>query len=269
MKKRNITEFQILSEVVRKQPHIKQKEIADILGITVQGVSEHMRNLIREEQIKNRGRGEYVITEKGMASLKTWISDFKNYLNDVNQNLYRYKDVWPAIASENVNPGETVGVYMKKGVIYVSKNIESDATAKVFYGGNSGEDVAIHEIQGHIDVQNGKVIFLKIPSEVMGGSRNVDYDIVKSTFEEYPDAVVATAGTVGTVIVNKLEIHPDIRFAVSEGIVSACNRGCDVIAIITGKMAEKIIKTVDKNKISYTLLNASKTTDSYEQPMFS
>jgi putative transcriptional regulator len=269
MKKRNITEFQILSEVVRRQPHIKQKEIADILGITVQGVSEHMRNLIKDEQIKNRGRGEYVITEKGMASLKTWISDFKNYLNDVNQNLYRYKDVWPAIATEEIVPGETVGVYMKKGIIYVSKNIESDATAKVFYGGNSGEDVAIHEIQGHIEVQNGKVIVLKIPSEVMGGSRNVDYNIIKNVFEDYPDAVIATAGTVGTVIVNKLGIHPDIRFAVSDGIVSACNRGCNVIAIITGKMAEKIIKTVDKNKISYTLLNASKTTESDEQPMFS
>ena len=102
MKKRNITEFQILSEVVRKQPHIKQKEIADILGITVQGVSEHMRNLMKEEYIKNKGRGEYVITEKGMAGLKAWISDFKNYLNDVNQNLYRYKDVWPAIAMEEV-----------------------------------------------------------------------------------------------------------------------------------------------------------------------
>jgi putative transcriptional regulator len=103
----------------------------------------------------------------------------------------------------------------------------------------------------------------------MGGSRNVDYNIIKNVFEDYPDAVIATAGTVGTVIVNKLGIHPDIRFAVSDGIVSACNRGCNVIAIITGKMAEKIIKTVDKNKISYTLLNASKTTESDEQPMFS
>ncbi|ABR54284.1 regulatory protein Crp [Methanococcus vannielii SB] len=261
MKKRNITEFQILSEVVRKQPHIKQKEIADTLGITVQGVSEHMRNLMKEEFIKNKGRGEYVITEKGMAVLKSWISDFKSYLNDVNQNLYRYKDVWPAIAAEDVVSGDNIGIFMKKGLIYASKELNSNATAKVFFGGLKGEDIAIHDIKGHIEVNKGKVIVLKIPAEVMGGSRNVNYDIITDTITEYPESVIATAGTVGNVVTSRLEIHPDIRFAVSEGIVSACNRGSDVIAIITGKMAEKIIKVIDKNKISYILLDASKNID--------
>ena len=70
MKKRNITEFQVLSEIIRKQPHIKQKEIAENLGITVQAVSEHIRNLVKEGYVKSRGRGEYVVTEKGLRKIK-------------------------------------------------------------------------------------------------------------------------------------------------------------------------------------------------------
>lgn len=259
MKKRNITEFQILSEIVRKQPRIKQKEIAGVLGITVQGVSEHIRNLLKKEYIKSRGRGEYIITDKGMQALKIWISEFKNYLNNVNQDLYRYKDIWPAIADEDLEEGDKVYLYMKKGFICASKTIESEATAKVFDGGKKGEDIAIHEIKGFIDIPKGKVIILKIPPKVKGGSKNVNYDLIKGILNENKDAVIATMGTVGNVVTQKLGLHPDIKFAVSEGIVAACNRGCDVIALITGKMTEKVVKSLNKDKISYTVLDTTKS----------
>jgi putative transcriptional regulator len=261
MKKRNITEFQILSEIVRKQPHIKQKEIAEVLGITVQGVSEHIRNLLKKDYIKSRGRGEYVLTDKGMRALKTWISEFKNYLNDVNQDIYRYKEIWPAIAYEDLEEGDEAYLFMKKGHLYASKSIKSESTAKVVEGGKKGEDIAITDITGMIEIKKGKVIILKIPPKVKGGSQNVDYNLIKNIFDENKDAVTASMGTISYVVSKKLGINPDIRFAVPEGVVSACNRGCDVLCLITGKMTEKIVKVLDKNKISYTVLDTAKNTD--------
>jgi putative transcriptional regulator len=261
MKKRNITEFQILSEIVRKQPHIKQKEIASVLGITVQGVSEHMRNLLKKNYIKSRGRGEYVLTDKGMRALKQWISEFRNYLNDVNQDIYRYKDIWPAIAYDDLNEGDNVCLFMKKGLLYASKTIKAEARAKVIEGGKKGEDIAVSNIKGIIDVKKGKVLILKIPPKVKGGSKNVQYDLIENMIEKNENAVIASMGTVAYVASEKLGIKPDIRFSVPNAVVNACNRGCDVICLITGKMTEKIVKVLDKNKISYTVLDTAKNID--------
>ena len=258
MKKRNITEFQILSEIVRKQPHVKQKDIADVLGITIQAVSEHMRNLLKKGYIKSRGRGEYTITDKGMRALKTWISEFKRYLDDVTQDLYRYKDVWPAIANEDLDEGDEVYLFMKKGLLYASKEIKTEAKGKVLEGGKKGEDVAICNIKGIIDVPKGKVVIVKIPPRVKGGSKNTNYEMIKNILEENEDLAIATMGTVANVVASKMNLYPDIRFAVSEGIVAACNRGCDVLALITGKMTEKVVRVLDKHKISYTVLDATK-----------
>ena len=258
VKKRNITEFQILSEIVRKQPHIKQKEIADVLGITVQGVSEHIRNLLKKGFITSRGRGEYVLTADGMKALKVWISDFKSYLNHVNQDIYRYKDIWPAIANEDLQEGDEVYLYMNKGHLYASKEIKSESTAKVVEGGCAGEDIAIENIMGIIEIKKGKVVILKIPPKIKGGSKNVDYEVIQNVLDANKDSIIATMGTISHVVSKKLNIMPEIRFAVLEGIVGACDRGCDVVCLITGKMTEKVVKTLDKHRISYSVIDCAK-----------
>ena len=163
MKKRNITEFQILAEIIRKQPHIKQKEIAEALGITVQGVSEHIRNLLKKGYIKSRSRGEYILTDKGIRVLKTWISQFRDYLEEINRDIYRYKDIWPAIADEDIEDGERVYLFMKSGLLYASKKVKTPSTAEVVEGGKKGEDIAITNIEGIIEMKKGKVTILRIP----------------------------------------------------------------------------------------------------------
>jgi predicted transcriptional regulator len=42
--KGEFTKFQILFEVMRNQPHVKQKDISDKLGITIQAISKYFKN---------------------------------------------------------------------------------------------------------------------------------------------------------------------------------------------------------------------------------
>ena len=57
------TEFQILLEVMRSQPHVKQKDVADAVGITVQAVSKHFKKLSREGLLDvGLERADYRIT---------------------------------------------------------------------------------------------------------------------------------------------------------------------------------------------------------------
>ncbi|WP_423792819.1 winged helix-turn-helix transcriptional regulator [Methanocaldococcus indicus] len=259
MKKRNITELQILAEILRKQPHIKQKEIAENLGITVQAVSEHIRNLVKEGYITAKGRGEYVITEKGIKKLKDWMSEFKKYLEEISAAIYRYKDVWPAIAEEDVKEGDEVYLYMYRGNIYASKNKKTSAKGTVLVGGKKGEDIALHNLSGIIPIDRDvKVYIFKVPPEIFGGSKKVDYDLIKENIKNLDNYVVATMGTVGYVVANKLNLTPEIRFAVGDGIIKAIERGTNVILFVTGKMSEKIIKKLEKHKISYQITDVQR-----------
>ena len=38
-----LTHFQILSEISKQDPHLKQKDLAQTLGITIQAVSENIK----------------------------------------------------------------------------------------------------------------------------------------------------------------------------------------------------------------------------------
>ena len=46
--KGELTKFQILFEITKRQPHVKQEEISNVLGITVQAVSKHFKTLMKE-----------------------------------------------------------------------------------------------------------------------------------------------------------------------------------------------------------------------------
>ncbi len=255
LKKRNITELQVLAEILNHQPHIKQKEIADSLGITVQAVSEHIRNLIKEGYLCSKGRGEYFVTEKGVKKLKIWVDELNNYIKDIRASLYRYKDVWPAIASEDLNEGDEVYLYMYRGNVWATKNKITSAKGKVLVGGKKGEDVAIHQLSGIIEIPECRVIIFKLPPEIEGGSKKVDYNLIKENLKNLDNYVVATMGTVGYVVAKKLNYTPEIRFGVNTGVVNAIKRGTNVVIFVTGKMAERIIKNLEKYRIGYTVID--------------
>ena len=46
--KGEFTKFQILLEIMRNEPHVKQKDISETLGITIQAVSKYFKKLTRE-----------------------------------------------------------------------------------------------------------------------------------------------------------------------------------------------------------------------------
>jgi predicted transcriptional regulator len=63
--KAEFTKFQILFEVMRNQPHVKQKDISDKLGITIQAISKYFKKLSKEGYIEvGSERADYRLTSK-------------------------------------------------------------------------------------------------------------------------------------------------------------------------------------------------------------
>ena len=165
-----------------------------------------------------------------------------------------YKSVWPAIAKEELNEGETVWLKMEEGTLYAGKE-ETSAHAKVLHHTNKGEDVALVSLGGTIELEPGFVVIIKLPTINQGGSQACDLDHVQSILKKYPDQFnrVGIMGTVSRAMTDKLEMKADFEFATPQATVAAAKRGLNVLVFAVGKMTRNLTKKMDEEGISYVI----------------
>ena len=105
---------------MRHQPHIKQKDISDKLGITIQAISKYFKKLTKEGLLEaGSERADYRLTPKAAAKLREDIRALETYVLEVKHDL-KVEHAWPAIATEPVKAGQEVGLVMKEGIMYTA-----------------------------------------------------------------------------------------------------------------------------------------------------
>lgn len=240
-----MTHFQILGEVSKNEYHLRQKDIAERLDITVQAVSENIKTLVDEGYISSQeGRAPYKITQKGLTKVKKDAVLLKKYADDVLEIMNYYKSIWPAIASEDMEIGDEVSLYMNNGLLYAklnsNDNTNSDdnstehrgAIAKVLESVSKGDDVPLSSLHGNIYLSEGQVVIITLPTINQGGSRATDLDIIKNIYENGLSRwgedsgfdKVAVMGTISHVVPNKLNIPYEIEFAVAQSTIAATRK---------------------------------------------
>lgn len=256
-KKGELTRFQILGEIARNEPHLRQKDIGEKLGITVQAVSENIKSLVEEGYVESgSARYRYKITKKGIERIKKEALALRNYSEEVLETMNTYKSVWPAIAEEDLQTGEEVGLFMKNGTLYASKK-PAPAHAEVLFDSKVGEDVALIGLGGTIELTTGNVVILVLPTINQGGSKETDLEKVIEVYKKGFDRV-GIMGTVSRAVVDKLEIKADFEFATPQSTVAAAKRGLDVLVFAVGKMKNSITRRLDAEEIHYTLEDVRK-----------
>ncbi|MBV1767982.1 MAG: winged helix-turn-helix transcriptional regulator, partial [Methanobacterium sp.] len=90
-KRGEMTHFQILAEIAKQEPHLRQKDIADKLGITVQAVSENLKTLVDDGYVESgTGRSPYKITKRGIDKLKKQALNLRKYSETVLDTMNTY-----------------------------------------------------------------------------------------------------------------------------------------------------------------------------------
>jgi len=251
-KKGELTRFQILAEIAKQQPHLRQKDIAEKLGITIQAVSENIKSLTDEGFVEIReGTARYHITKRGIEKLKKEAIDLRKYADEVVETMNTYKSIWPAIAKEELESGEKVWLKMENGILYATKE-KSPASAEVLHDAQKDEDVALVQLSGTIELKNGIVTIIKLPTINQGGSRACDLDKIQKIYEKGFDKV-GIMGTISRAVTDKLEIFPDFEFATPQATLAAAKRGLNVLVFAVGNMNKSITKKLDENGIQYTI----------------
>ncbi len=262
-----LTHFQILGEISKQEPNLKQKDLAERLGITIQAVSENIKTLTELEYITSKdGRAPYKITQKGIAKVKKDAITLRKYSDSVLDTMTYYKSTWPALAKEDLKEGDEVGLYMENGRLYASINAQTSAYADVILDTKKGFDVALTNLKGIIEIKESKILLISLPPIKQGGSRATDMDLVKEIYESKYENFglssidkVAAIGTTSHAVANNLDIPIDIEFGVSEAAQSAVRKGLNVMILAIGDMTKNIAKDLEDANIPHQVIDARKT----------
>lgn len=267
--KGEFTKFQILFEVMRNQPHIKQKDIADKIGITIQAISKYFKKLAKEGYLEaGSERADYHLTPKGIVKLQEDIRSLESYVNEVKKDL-KIEHAWPAIATQPVKGGEEVGLIMKEGIMYtVSKDSpQAEASGTALADAQTGDDLGLKDLHGKVKVRHGRILIVKLPSIRKGGSRATDLTKIRAYIDEFKPDRIGVMGAVGRAVLAKVGCETDIEFGIGRSAAIAASRGLNVCVLVVGRMVNRIIEEIDHinmktgGSIIYEVKDAQKTID--------
>lgn len=259
-KKGELTRFQILAEIAKQEPHLRQKDIAGELGITIQAVSENIKSLADDGLVETgKGHVHYKITKKGIEWVKSEAGILRKYSDQVLDTMNTYKSIWPAIAREDLKSGDEVWLEMDKGILYATTH-ETTAHAEVINDTKKGEDVSLTKLGGIIELEPGQVIIIKLPTINQGGSRVTDLEKIEEIYQSKKDSIdrVGIMGTISRAVSNKLDIPIDFEFATPEATLAAAERGLNVMVFAVGKMTRSITQKLDDEDIKYIMEDVKK-----------
>ncbi len=251
--KRESSRFQILVEIAAHQPNLRQKEVANKLGVTPQAISEYIKELVAEGLVTTDGRMRYSITKKGVEWLLESAAELKRYARVVMEEIISHVSVWTAIAESDLVEGERVSLEMRNGLLYANRKEDIEASGIVIASVHKGEDVGISDLRGLISLEEGRVTLCKVPRVQMGGSRGVDLEVLKALLSE--KRMVGCLGIEALVALRKAGREPDVLFGAKEFAVEAAYHGISSLVVSVDEQIPGLLSRLESEGLKYELID--------------
>lgn len=252
--KRNATRYRILVQIAERQPAVSQQEIADVIGVTAQAVSDYLRDLVEQGYVEMHGRGRYEVTKEGVDWLISQTDSLKEYVQHVSQDVIGEVEIETAIASTEIREGQTVSLKMRDGVLHALRDGGDGATAVAITDADAGQDVGVTNFEGVVDYEVGTVTVFAVPEVRDGGSSAVDPDRTAELAER--NELVATAGTEALVAARRAGVEPDVRFGTVSAVTEAAARGLDVLLLAARTELSRHTAELRDGNVSYEVVDA-------------
>ncbi len=222
------TKVLILHQMV-KEPGVGQREMATILEVTPQAISDYLKHMEEEGLVEREGRDARPTVE-GFQFLQEHLQELGDFTYQAMRDVNVINSC-PAIAGEDLREGEPVVLELEDGYIIARKGKWGPSTGVAGRDARMGEDLAVRELQGIIEFSTGSVVVVALPSAVEGGTSVLDLDDLEEWLANVEQDVVAVVDPVGVVAAKLLDLHVDIYFGVDRATVDAALRGLDVLVL--------------------------------------
>jgi putative transcriptional regulator len=226
--KREATRYRILVEIAERQPAVSQREVAEAIGVTSQAVSDYLRDLIEQGQVRKRGRGRYEISKEGVDWLISNTDDLRSFLNHVTENVIGEVEVETAIATADIEEGQPVSLSMREGALQARPGATGSATAVAVTDAAAGDAVGVTDFEGIVEYDPGRVTVVTVP-RVDERERPPGAGMVRDRARNHD--LLVTAGTEALVLARQADLDPDLRFGTAPAVREAATRGLDVLLL--------------------------------------
>jgi putative transcriptional regulator len=251
--KRESSRFQILVEIAAHQPNLRQKEVAESLGVTPQAISEYIKELVADGLVTTDGRMRYSITKEGVEWLLESAAELKRYARVVMEEIISHVSVWTALAETDLVEGERVSLEMKSGLLYADKKEGVEASGVVIGDAKMGEDVGVSDLRGLISLDEGRITLCKVPRVQMGGSRKVDLNLLER--ELTGKKMVGCLGLEELVALQKVGREPDVIFGAKEFAVEAAYHGISSLIVSVDEQIPGLLTRLESEGLKYELID--------------
>ncbi|AGN02410.1 regulatory protein Crp [Salinarchaeum sp. Harcht-Bsk1] len=252
--KRAATRFRILVEIAERQPAVSQGEIAEAVGVTSQAVSEYIRELVDDGLVEMEGRSRYRVTKEGVDLLLRDATEVRRFVDHVTEDVLGSVQEDAAIATDDLEEGETVTLSMRDGLFHASPGESGEATGITTTAAEAGQDVGVTGFEGVVDLEPGSVTVLQIPPIRSGGSRVVDDEAVAAAVDEAE--LVVAAGVEAVVALRDADAEPAVSFAGGEVAAEAAGRGLDVLVAATTDAVGRVTDALRDADVTYEVSEA-------------
>ena len=254
-----ITRLLILAELVRR-PGTTLSDVADALGVTVQAVSAHAKDLSSLGWLKTED-GSYRATPKGLQSLHEGV----RHLRDAVGALAAPLDViqlTSAVAAAPVQVGDPVALVMEDGDLaaHPAKGATAPSRGRARNAAKAGEEVIVGDLQGMVKLEPGRLTLVSLPGPDEGGVAAIDRDGLRKLLARKSQAGTGAAprpgwrlgahGTGARVLARWLakEGHRavDFEFAADRASFNAAERGLDVALLVTRDRLAEVMESFDR-----------------------
>ena len=251
--KRESSRFQILVEIAAHQPNLRQKEVADRLGVTPQAISEYIKELVANGLVTTDGRMRYSITKEGVEWLLEGAAELKRYARVVMEDIISHVSVWTALAEADLVEGERVSLEMRGGLLYANRKEGIEASGITISDARAGEDVGVSDLKGLISLDEGVIIVAKVPRVQVGGSRKVDINTLKTLVSG--ERMIGALGIEALVALRKAGREPDVIFGAKESAVEAAFHGINSVIASVDEQVPSLLERLESEGLKYELVD--------------
>jgi putative transcriptional regulator len=249
------TKFQILVEIAANQPNIQQKDIAQKLGVTSQAISEYISKLVKDGWLTSDGRSRYRVTREGVNWVLKAFRELREYSAFVEEAITNIT-VCTAVAAHDLSQGQVIGLEMKDGLLFATKDMEKEATGIATSDAKRGDDVGISNIEGIVELEIGKVTILRVPGIQKGGSKSVDLAKLKKELDK--KELVGAIGIEALIALRRIGVEPHYLYGVSEAAIEAAHSGLSFLIVCADDETPRLLQRLREENLDYELLDLGK-----------
>lgn len=220
--------YHIILEIATGDYH-SLNQIADCIGITRQGIYEHLKKM-KEEGLIEVMDGTYRATVKGIELLFSYLDNLEDYLQKKKKGLAIIK-LSPAIAGDTIRRGDTVWLAVEKGHVHAYTGRRTPASAEAAEDAQAGEDVAIRNVKGIIELSPGEITLISLPSITEGGTKTANLQQLSQLISETAADKTGVTGIVGKVALEKVHMPYDFEYGAVQTALEMAQRGLNVILV--------------------------------------